>query len=466
MEKKPLSLFDATIIGFALLTLVGGAIFLFGNNALSGGTQIALILVGFIAALVGLKNGYSWLELEANIVETSSRTIVPILIFLAIGSLIGSFMLSGTVPTLLYFGLQLLSPTFFYPLCCLISALVAMCIGSSWTTVATIGVGLMGVSIGFSLSPAIAAGAVISGAYFGDKMSPLSETTNLAPAIAGSELFEHIRYMSWVSIPSFMLALIIFFTIGIVALPQTSTVDEMQQFLNALDANFVIAWYQLIPIIVLLVLAVKQVPALLAILFGTLAACVFILLFQQETLQAFIERKQIGSEFASLKAIWVVLYDGFVLSSGNESVNTLLSRGGMVSMLKMAWLVTCSMMMAGILEKIGFIDLLMRSMLKLISSTGSLIATAMSSSLGVNILTGDQYLSIVLPGQMWKTEFVQQKLASVNLSRALEDAGTITSPLIFWNACGVFMAASLGVATWHYLPFCFFNLINPIIALM
>ena len=465
-EPKQLSILDALIVGCTLLLLVGGAITLFGSDSMAGSTQIALILSGFVGALVGMKNGISWEELEASIVETTSRTLGPILIFLAIGSLIGSFMLSGAVPTLLYLGLKLLSPTFFYPLCCLISALVAICIGSSWTTAATIGVGLMGVSIGFSLSPAVTAGAVISGAYFGDKMSPLSETTNLAPSIAGSELFDHIRHMSWVSVPSFGLSLVLFLLVALADQPEVGAQSQMQAFLVTLDQNFNIAWYNLIPIVLLLVMAARKVPAFLAIITGTLVACLFTLLFQLDVLLRFVNDPELGLVMSAVKGLWLVLYDGYMIESDNESVNSLLSRGGMTSMLKMAWLVTCSMMMTGVLERIGFIRMLMTAMLWFIRSTGSLIATTMGTCLGVNLITGDQYMSIVLPGQMWKSEYPRRGLAAINLSRSLEDAGTLTSPLIPWNACGVFMAASLGVPTLSYFVFCFFNLLNPVIALI
>ncbi|WP_019530315.1 Na+/H+ antiporter NhaC [Dasania marina] len=468
MNNKPLSLTDTLIITFALLILLGGAISLFGGDSLSGPTQVAMLLIGFTAALVGLKNGLEWEGIEKRIVECTSRTVGPNLIFLSIGSLIGALMLSGAVPTLLYAGLSILSPTFFYPLSCLICALVALSIGSSWTTAATIGVGLIGVSYGFALSPEITAGAIISGAYFGDKMSPLSETTNLAPAVAGSSLFPHIRHMMWVSVPSFVLCLIIFTGLGLTSTLESGSQEQIAAFLATLDYHFSIAWYNLLPIILLLAMAILKVPAFLAIVGGTIIAIVFAILFQSEAIVSFANILQPGAALDTLhffKTLLAALVDGFVIHTDNPAVNDLLSRGGMVSMINMVWLVLCSMMMTGVLEKVGYIQKIMNLLIVFISSTGSLIATTMATCMSVNLLTGDQYLSLVLPGQMWKEEYKKRKLAAINLSRTLEDSGTITSPLIPWNACGVFMASTLGVATFAYLPFCFFNLINPLIAL-
>jgi NhaC family Na+:H+ antiporter len=436
---------------------------MFGSDSLSGATQVAMMVIAFFTALIGLKNGVSWLEIEKSIVRSSTRTTGPILIFLSIGALIGSLMLSGAVPSLLYYGLNLLSPTYFYPLTCLICALVAICIGSSWTTAATIGVALMGVSYGFALSPEITAGAIISGAYFGDKMSPLSETTNLAPSIAGSDLFEHIRHMAWVSVPSFLIAVLAFFIIGLSTPVTKGSQTGIDALVQTLSQHFNISLINLVPIVLLLWLAVKKTPAFLAIIGVSLLACVFTFVFQYDVLLNFAGG---SGAIMMLKSLWTVLFNGFSINTDNDSVNSLLSRGGMASMVNMAWLVIASMMMTGVLERIGYIDVLMGVLVKFVRSTGSLIASTMATCLGVNIVTGDQYMSLVLPGQMWKSEFAKHNLANVNLSRTLEDAGTLTSPLIPWNACGVYMAGTLAVATIGYLPYCFFNLINPIMALL
>jgi Na+:H+ antiporter, NhaC family len=446
-----------------LLSVMGAVIGIFGSDALSGATQVAMLVIGFLAALVGLKNGVSWTQLEQSIVASSAKTVSPNLIFLAIGALIGSLMLSGAVPSLLYYGLSILSPTYFYPLCCLICALVATCIGSSWTTAATIGVALIGVSYGFNLSPDITAGAIVSGAYFGDKMSPLSETTNLAPAVAGSELFEHIRHMAWVSLPSFSLAVLLFLFLGLREPVSTGSQTDIIAFVQTLEQHFVISPINLIPIVLLLWLAIKRVPAFLAIMGVSLLACGFTVVFQYQALLTFAGSEQ---SLQLVKALWVALFQGFSIETTNASVNDLLSRGGMAAMVNMVWLVLASMMMTGVLQKIGYIDVIMRLMLRFVHSTFSLISSTMATCIGVNVVTGDQYMSLVLPGHMWQGEYAKRQLDSVNLSRTLEDAGTLTSPLIPWNACGVFMAGTLTVATIAYLPYCFFNLINPVIALL
>jgi len=442
---------------------MGAVIGIFGSDALAGATQVAMMMIGFLAALIGLKNGLTWFEIEQSIIRSSAKIIGPILIFLSIGALIGSFMLSGAVPTLLYYGLNILSPSYFYPLTCLICALVAICIGSSWTTAATIGVALIGVSYGFNLSPEITAGAIISGAYFGDKMSPLSETTNLAPAIAGSELFEHIRHMAWVSIPSFILAVLGFLLIGFNTPITAGSQAGIVAFVQTLDQHFTISLINLIPMALLLWLAVKRVPAFVAIMGVALIACVFTLLFQYEALLTFAGD---GHVISLIKSFWLVLFNGFHITTQNADVDLLLSRGGMASMVSMVWLVIASMMMTGVLERIGYIDVLMGIMLKFVHSTGSLIASTMATCIGVNVVTGDQYMSLVLPGHMWKSEYAKRQLANVNLSRTLEDAGTLSSPLIPWNACGVYMAGTLAVTTVAYFPYCFFNLLNPLIALL
>ena len=464
--NQQLSRFDVTLVTLILLSFMGGVIALFGSDSLLGATQVAMMMIGFFAALIGYKNGVTWADLEQSIIKSSAKTTGPILIFLSIGSLIGSLMLSGAVPTLLYFGLNTLSPTYFYPLTCIICALVSICIGSSWTTAATVGVALIGVSYGFSLSPEITAGAIISGAYFGDKMSPLSETTNLAPSMAGSDLFAHIRHMAWSSVPSFFVALIIFFIIGLNSSAMVGSQESINNFLITLDEYFNISWVNLIPVLILLWLAVKKCPAFLAIVGVSLLACLFTYLFQYEVLVRFIGDETAIDSVSIIKSFWLVLYDGFNINTSNQNVDNLLSRGGMSSMVNMVWLVIASMMMTGVLQRIGYIDALLRSMLKMVKSTGSLIATTMATCFGVNVLTGDQYMSIVLPGQMWKSEYRKHNLENVNLSRTLEDAGTLTSPLIPWNACGVYMAGTLAVATFDYLPYVFFNLINPIVALL
>ncbi|KFX68488.1 sodium:proton antiporter [Pseudomonas taeanensis MS-3] len=465
MKLRKLSALDALLVGAVLLALIAGSLSLF-DDPMSGPLQLALIMVGCFAALIGMKNGVTWAELESEITATNAKTVAPIFIFLSIGVLIGAFIIAGTVPTLLYAGLSLLSPAFFYPLACLICAIVSMCIGSSWTTAATIGVGLMGTAHGFGLSAEITAGAVVAGAYFGDKMSPLSETTNLAPAVAGSELFAHIRHMAWVSLPSFLIALVLFSILALNADAQGEAVSNVGELKAQLAGSFNIAWYNLIPLLALLGLSVRKAPAFPAIMLCSALACVFAVLFQAPVIERFMADSEQSGALMVVKALWTVMATGFVSHSGNEVVDSLLSRGGMAGMVFMAFLVFCSMMMTAVLERIGFIRFLLGLIVRGVHSVGALIGATLATSIGVNVLTGDQYLSLVLPGQMWKEEYRLRGLAAVNLSRTIEDGGTVTSSLIPWNACGVYMAATLGVATLSYAPFAFFNWINPIIALI
>ncbi|WP_372866990.1 Na+/H+ antiporter NhaC [Pseudomonas sp.] len=465
MKLRKLSALDALLVGAVLLALIAGSLSLF-DDPMSGPLQLALIMVGCFAALIGMKNGVTWGELEREIVATNAKTVGAIFIFLSIGVLIGAFIIAGTVPTLLYAGLSLLSPAFFYPLACLICAIVSLCIGSSWTTAATIGVGLMGTAHGFGLSAEITAGAVVAGAYFGDKMSPLSETTNLAPAVVGSDLFAHIRHMSWVSVPSFLIALVLFSILALTADIQGEAVSNVGELKAQLAGSFNIAWYNLIPLLALLGLSVRKAPAFPAIMLCSILACVFAVLFQAPVIERFMADSGQTGALMVVKALWTVMATGFVSSSGNEVVDSLLSRGGMAGMVFMAFLVFCSMMMTAVLERIGFIRFLLALIVRSVHSVGALIGATLATSIGVNVLTGDQYLSLVLPGQMWKEEYRLRGLAAVNLSRTIEDGGTVTSALIPWNACAVYMAATLGVATLSYAPFAFFNWINPIIALI
>ncbi len=464
-EKHPLpepTLLQALIPTVCLIGLLGMSVFLFGDESSAGPNQIALCIGAAVAALVGWKNGLSWYELEQSIVAGISIALGAILILFSVGALIGSWILSGTVPTMIYYGLQLLNPGVFYVAACFISALVALTIGSSWTVAGTIGVALIGTAAGLGLSAEITAGAIISGAYFGDKMSPLSDTTNLAPAVAGVDLFTHIHHMMWTTLPSISIALVFFAILGM----NTGAVvgdDKMASMLAVLEGNFLINIWMLTPLILLLVLALKQYPALPTILSGVLMGCVFAVCFQQPALLAFVG-EDIHPALALVKGTWQVLFAGYSSSTGNVTVDNLLSRGGMSSMLGTIWLILSAMVFGGVMERTGLLTRLVKSVLRLAHSTGSLIFTTVLTCIGVNIIAADQYISIVLPGRMYKLEFQRQGLDARNLSRTLEDAGTITSPLIPWNTCGAYMSATLGVATFAYLPYCFFNLVNPLVA--
>jgi Na+:H+ antiporter, NhaC family len=459
------SLLQALIPLLLLIALLVTSAVLFGGDSSYGPNQIALLLSACVAGLVGMRNGWRWTDVQDAIVHGVALSTNAMLILLAVGALIGTWILSGTVPTMIHLGLALMSPTWFYLATCFICALVALAIGSSWTVAGTLGVALVAVSQGLGLSPAITAGAVISGAYFGDKMSPLSDTTNLAPAAAGSELFAHIRHMTWTTGPSILIALAGFALFGVFAQPALIPVD-FGELPATLAAQFTLGWHLLLPLLVVLVLAVRRVAAFPSILIGALLGGVFAVLFQPELVIARADNAELGRGTALLAGVWRALADGYVSASGNEAVDELLSRGGMASMLNTVWLVISAMAFGAVMERVGLLERLIRGVLAAARSTGALIAATLGTAVGTNVVAADQYMAIVLTGRIFRPEYERRGLAPVNLSRALEDAGTMTSPLVPWNSCGAYMAATLGVATLDYLPYALFNLASPLVALL
>ena len=465
-ETRPLreaSNLDILLTIGLTITLLAASVIIFGSDSSAGANQIALIIGAVAATLVGIKNGYSYKVIEQNIVDGISTALPAILILFSVGSLIGMWMLSGTVPTMIYYGLLLLDPSVFYPATCVLCAVTALSIGSSWTVAGTLGIGLVGVAGGMDLSLPITAGAIISGAYFGDKMSPLSDTTNLAPAVTGIDLFTHIRHMTWTTTPSFVIALTLFVVLGLTETPRDPD-ESLAETLRILDANFTINPLMLLPVAVVVLMAWRKLPAVAAILSGVLAGLLIALGFQREVIFDQIEGSALAPGIATAKTIWIVLFDGFSATTGNEDLDSLLSRGGMSSMLTTVWLILSAMTFGAALEKAGVLERLVQMLVGFARSVGALIATTVATCFGVNTLAADQYIAIVLPGRMFRDAYHERGLHEKNLSRTLEDAGTITSPLIPWNTCGAYMAGTLGVATLAYLPFCFFNLVNPFVA--
>ena len=463
-QQKQASFLDAFIPIIVLVCLLGSAVYLYGDNSSSGPNQIALLFATFTAALIGLKNGFTWRLLEEAMIKGITLSLGAILILLMVGALIGTWLLSGTVPTLIYYGLQVISPQWFYAASCLICGIVAMSIGSSWTTAATIGVALLGVATGLGLDQVVTAGAVISGAYFGDKLSPLSETTNLAPAVAGSDLFDHIQHMLWTTVPSFVIAMIIFIVMGFSA-DVSSDIGRIDDIVLILNDNFNISPMMLVPLFVLLALAYKKMPAFPAISIGAVLGAVWALIFQSDLLASQVEISQ-GQLVGYFKLVWATFYDGFAIKTGDSTMDDLLSGGGMAGMLTTTWLVMTALMFGAIMEKTGLLEVFVKSILKVARSTGSLIASTIATCIGTNLVAADQYIAIVVPGRMFKEEYKKRGLKSVNLSRTLEDGGTITSPLIPWNTCGAYMQSVLMVNPLDYAVYAFFNLINPLLAVI
>jgi NhaC family Na+:H+ antiporter len=462
--KEP-TLIDALIPVVSLILMLYLSVKLFGSDSSSGPNQIVLTLGAAIAAIVAIQNGHSWNDILAAIVDGIGTSMGAVLILLAVGGLIGTWLLAGTVPALIYYGLEILSPQWFYVAACIICAIAALSTGSSWTVAGTLGVALIGVALGLGLSAEIAAGAIISGAYFGDKMSPLSDTTNLAPAVAGTDLFTHIRHMAWTTGPSFTLALILFTALGLGA-DLSSDSDSLQALKITLGDAFNITPLALIPLVVVFVMAFRKVPPLPTILFGALFGGFVALVLQPETLLVFADSPELSPALAMTKGVWLALANGYSSSTGVPEVDNLLSRGGMSSMLVTIWLILSAMAFGAVLEYSGMLLRLVRSALAAAKSTGALIMTVVLSCIGINIIAADQYIAIVLPGKMYKAEFERRGLKPKNLSRVIEDSGTLTSPLVPWNTCGAYMAATLGVATFAYLPFVFFNLINPVVSII
>jgi Na+:H+ antiporter, NhaC family len=461
-HKRP-TLLDALIPIIALVVMLVAAVYLFSSDSSSGANQIALILAACIAIVIGYKNGYSWNEMEKGVVRSVGVATGALLILFSVGSLIGTWILSGTVPTMIYYGMQILNPDYFYAASCLLCAVVALSVGSSWTVAGTLGIALVGIASAMGLSVEITAGAIISGAYFGDKMSPMSDTTNLAPAVAGTDIFSHIRHMTWTTVPSIIVALIGFLFIGLNAEPtqiETNLVDT----LSLIERNYQPGMHLLLPLLVVLFLAYKKMPAFPTVILGTLAGAISAAVFQFDNVVNFVHDDSLPPLVALVKGIWIAMFDGYVANTGDSVLDSLLSRGGMSSMVTTVWLILCAMAFGGVMEVTGLLGRILESILKLVTGTGSLIITTLACGIGANIITADQFIAIVLPGRMLKIEYTKRKLAPVNLSRALEDSATITSPLVPWNTCGAFMASTLGVATIAYLPFAFFNLVCPFIS--
>ncbi|MFE9747783.1 Na+/H+ antiporter NhaC [Saccharothrix saharensis] len=460
------SLVDATVPLVALVVLIGGSLALFGLDALDGPIQVALVLCAMVAALVALKNGHHWDEVQAASQRALTSITSALFILLAVGALIGTWNLSGTIPTLVYYGLQVLSPTWYYAATALICGIVAMSIGSSWTTAGTIGVGLVGIALMLGLSPGITAGAVISGAYLGDKLSPLSETTVLTAQLAEVDVYQHIKRQAWTSLPAFGLAFILFGLIGLFWGPSPTDAGDTASELTALGDIYWITPLNLLPLALLAVLSIRKVPASLALMASALFAGVLAVFTQHDVVRAFVGDPGLDPVRTGIQAVWQALATGFSIDSGLADVDRLLSRGGMDSMLLTLWLIIGAVTFGTVLEEFGLINRLIDPMIRASRSTGRLFLAVFATGFGLNIVAGDQYIALVLPSKVFRAEFARRGLAPTNLSRLAADSGTVTSPLVPWNSCGAFMSATLGVSTLLYLPFCFFNIASPLLSVV
>jgi NhaC family Na+:H+ antiporter len=458
-QPRPSSLADSLIAVGVLIGLVAASFVLFGEDAAFGPNQVALALAATLAAGLAWKNGHAWDDIRQAVVAGIASALPAIFILFAVGALIGTWALSGTLVAMVYYALGLLSPNYFYLSACIVCALMSVSIGSSWTVVATIGVGLIGVADQMDLSLAITAGAVISGAYFGDKMSPLSDTVNLAAAAAGAQLFDHIRASFLTSAPALLLAFLGFWLLGS---PADFDASASQA---SIAARYEVTAWAFVPLFLVIVLSVLRVPPFLAILGGALAGGVMAVLLQPgRVLQ--LAGADLPVAVGLVKGVWQALATGFVYQSGNADLDTLLSRGGMDSMLDTIWLIMAALAFGAVLEHAGMLDRIVAPTVRFARSTGSLVATVVAAAIGMNIVAGDQYLAVVLPGRTFKVEFARRGLPPRLLSRTLGDSGTVTAPLVPWNSCGAYMSATLGVFAFAYLPFAFFNLLNPLTTIL
>jgi NhaC family Na+:H+ antiporter len=456
------SVLDALIPLLTLIVLLALSVALYGVDATLGPLQVALLMATVVGAVVARKNGHAWEEIATAIVQGVTIAMSAIFILLMVGALIGVWNMSGTIATIVYAGIEFLEATWFYFAAALVTGIVGLATGSSWTTAATIGVALVGIAQVIGVDPAITAGAVISGAYFGDKMTPISETTILVPQLVGSNVPLHIRSMMRSTVPAYLLALGGFLVLGLMGTTAAPPIDK-QAALDALSDVYTINLWTLVPVVVLLVLSFRRFPAFLSILIGTLAGGLVAVILQPDLVLAFVGDPALSTPLALLKGVWSAMATGFTLDSGYPAIDTLFSGGGMSSMLYTVWLILGAMAFGAITEYAQFSRRLIDPLLARARSAGALIASVMATAIGLNIFAGDQYVAIILPARMFLVEFKRRGLHPENLATAVENSGTVTSPLVPWNSCGAYMTAALGVSTFLYFPYCFFNFLNPIL---
>ena len=463
LKTPNLSLSAALLPLITLVLLLTYNVTVFGDDALSGSNQFILLLGGVVGGLVGLRNKVTYGQMLDRVGENIKSVTGPILILLLVGALAGTWLLSGIIPAMIDYGLKIANPRFFLPACVLISALVSLATGSSWSTSATIGIALIGIGKALDLPVGMVAGAVISGAYFGDKLSPLSDTTNLAPAMAGSELFTHIRYMLYTTLPSIVITLLLFIVLGW-SFSSSGEVDTSILSESIREKFNISPNLFLVPLIVIIMI-VKKTPPLLALFVGTLLGGLFALIFQPQLLMDLSE-----SSVLNFKAIYKSIFNAITVDTQIETndplLNELFSSGGMQGMLGTVWLIICAMVFGGVMDAIGALQAISNAFLKWAKTTFQLVAGTAASSLTVNLTASDQYLAIVVPGKMFEQAYRDRKLAPENLSRTLEDAGTVTSVLVPWNTCGAYQSGVLGVGVAEYFIYAFFNLISPLMTLI
>lgn len=462
-QQKALSIGEAIIPVIILIVLLAFNVYVYKDNALAGSNQFILLIGGAVAAVIGFRNKISYEKMIDEIANNIKSTTGAILILLFVGALAGTWLISGIIPAMIYYGLQLLNPTFFLAACVIICAIISVATGSSWTTSATVGIALIGIGNALGIDQGMTAGAVISGAYFGDKMSPLSDTTNLAPTMAGTDLFTHIRYMSLTTVPTVIVTLIIFIVIGLnLDISNTTNTDAL---LNSVKSSFNISPLLFIVPILVVVLIIKKAPPLLALLIGTILGGIFAIIFQPDVVKNIAGSTQLDLMSAYRGVMNAITVDTAV-QTNNSELNDLFSSGGMAGMLGTIWLIICAMVFGGIMDAIGALATISKFLLNAFNSIFGLFASTVASCLALNITSSDQYLALVIPGKMYAKAYKDKGLAPENLSRTLEDSGTVTSVLVPWNTCGAYQSSVLGVDTTAYIGYAFFNYLSPFVTLL
>ncbi len=461
-STQPISLTLALTPLLLLVILLGINVFYFGDASLDGSNQFILLIGGFLAALVGFYQKVSYEDMMEAVSNNLKSTSGSLLILLMVGALSGSWLISGIIPSMIFYGIKILNPTVFLAASVVICALISIATGSSWTTSATVGIALIGVGNAMGVPVGMTAGAIISGAYFGDKMSPLSDTTNLAPVMAGGELFSHIRYMTYTTIPSIVITLIVFILLSLGL--EVNGAVETESLNAAIQERFFISPILFIVPVLVVLMIVKKTPPLIALLAGTLLGGVVALIFQPSLVASITGAHSLNFE-NGYKGMLTAFTTDVSVSTSNEALNDLFNSGGMAGMLGTIWLIICAMVFGGVMEAIGALNRITQSLLSVAESTFGLFASTVASCLAINLTASDQYLAIVVPGKMFSKAYKDRGLAPENLSRTLEDSGTVTSALIPWNTCGAYHSSVLGVPVFEYFIFAVFNYVSPFVTL-
>ena len=464
VENKELNIWEALIPVIALIIMLFyNVFFAFGDDALDGSNQFILLMGAAVAAIVGFFNKVKFDQMLEEVAVNIKSTAGAILILLMVGGLAGTWLISGVIPTMIYYGMQVLNPNIFLVSCVIICAIISLATGSSWTTSATVGIALIGIANALHIPLGMTAGAILSGAYFGDKISPLSDTTNLAPAMAGTDLFTHIKYMLYTTVPTLIVTLIVFIIIGF-NLEPTGTADT-HLLLEAVEKSINVSpWLFLVPVIVV-VLIIKKTSPLIALLIGILLGGVAALIFQPDIVASLGGESTLTFQ-SGYKGIMNAITVQSSIPTDNEALKDLFSASGMTGMLNTIWLILCAMVFGGIMDAIGALSTISKTLLKMFHTTFGLFASTVFSCLALNVTASDQYLAIVIPGKMYAQAFRDKGLAPENLSRTLEDSGTVTSVLVPWNTCGAYHSGVLGVDTLHYAGYAIFNWLSPFTTLI